>query len=549
MDNLSQVKAELKELGFSLVNEEKMVGRVPKGGDLNGWFIEVEITLTNFPFSSPNIFLKSVNNNENLYEVIPDHWKHLDELVYSEDIEDSLFLVCCLHNWRANDVYNGEFIYSRILNWLQSNCENNWEEGSEVQGWRMTPHISTSKIYLAYDFAKEVKAKALGTIKVKQSIYTLKSGGKVSGKKEGTAYSLEEIDFAQSYSFYPNFNFTERLSRIRQEEYIDTEFITLRLPQSYKFTTFYQLLMKVRANFNLKSVTNGKKSFPFVVLYKGFLGKLEAVSFIANQNFIEGKDKFKVKPLKVESIPDRPISVDLKVGLYGVGSLGSQVARILTDKQTKEIILHDNQRFSSDNLGHHELFGVSLGENKAIALRNQLSWISIDTRVSAVASSAELSEESDLLVVTVGSSQEYDRIAFNELINYEKPIIWAWTSPYNVLQEIVITTPKTGCLNCYYQLSKEDMKLVQFNEFKDAELSGLPSYNYDFCGEPHTESQWEKNVFLATQIVSAINYFSKHNEFNFNYFAFAWGLNDIIATPTMGNIPKHNLCNCNRRIQ
>ncbi len=548
MDNLNQVKAQLKELGFSLVNDEKMIGRVPQDGDLKGWFIDVEILLTNFPFRSPSIHLKSINNDEKLYDMIPSHWKHLDELVYSDNIENSLFSICCLHNWTASDEYDGEFIYNRILDWLRSNCENSWEVGSEVQGWRMMPHLSTSKIYLAYDLAKEVKAKELGTIKVKQSIYILKSGGKVSGKKEGTAYRLEEIDFDQRYSFYPAFNFTERLSRIGQEEYINTEFITLRLPQNYTFTTFYQLLMKVRENFDLKNVIKQQKSFPFVVFYKGYLGKLEAVSFVANQDFIEGKNKFRVKPLKVESIPDRSISVKLKVGLYGVGSLGSQVARILTDKQTKKIILHDNQEFSSDNLGHHELFAVSLGMNKALALRNQLSWISIDTRISAVASSSELSEESDLLVVTVGKSEEYDRIAFNELKNYKKPIIWAWTSPYNVLQEIVITTPKTGCLNCYYQLAKENERLVHFTNFKEIQLRGLPSYNYDFCGEPHTESQWERTVFLATQIVSAINYYSKHDEFKFNYFAFAWGLNDILATPAMGNIPKHDLCNCNRGI-
>jgi len=548
MDKLYQVKAELKELGFSLVDDKKMVGRVPRNGDLNGWFINVEIQLINFPFKSPNILLKSIKNDEKLYKIIPGHWKHLDELVNSDNIENSIFSICCLHNWTANDQYNGDFIYNRILDWLRSNCENSWEEGAEVQGWRMTPHFSTSKIYLTYDIAKEVKPKVLGTIKVNQSKYILKSGGKVSGKKEGTAYRFEEIDFDQSYFFYPAFNFTERISRIRQEQYINTEFITLRLPQNYTFTTFYQLLMKVRENFNLKSVIKQKKNFPFVVFYKGYLGKLEAVSFVANQDFIEEKDKFKVKPLKVESIPDRSISVNLRVGLYGVGSLGSQVARILTDKQTKEIILHDNQVFSSDNLGHHELFANSLGENKALAMRNQLYWISIDTRVSAVYSSAELSGKSDLLVVTVGKSEEYDRIAFNELKDYKKPIIWAWTSPYNVLQEIVITTPKTGCLNCYYQLARENERLVHFNNFKENELQGLPSYNYDFCGEPHTESKWERNVFLATQVVSVINYYSKHNEFKFNYFAFAWGLNDIVATPTMGNIPKNDLCNCNRGI-
>ncbi len=541
-----QIKAELTELGFCLVDKETMVGKVPKNGDLNGFFIEVEIILTDFPYNSPNIFLKAINNEYNLYEIIPDKWKHLDELVYSEDIENTLFSICCLHNWKASDEHNGVFIYGRILDWLRSNCEDKWEEGSEVQGWRMMPHFSTSKIYLGYDVIKEVKAKAIGTIKVKQSMYILKSGKKVSGKKEGTAYSIEEVDFSQSYSFYPNHGFAKKLSMIRQEECIDTEFIVLRLPQNYKFTTFYQLLMKVRNNFNLKIFGSQKKSFPFIVLYKGFLGKLEAVSFIANQKFIEGKEKFIVKPLKVESIPNRPLSIDLKIGLYGVGSLGSQVASLLNDKQTKEIILHDNQIFSSDNLGHHELTGNFLGVNKAIALQNKLIFSSIDTKISTVASSDKLIEESDLLVVTVGSSQEYDRIAFNELINYNKPIIWAWTSPYNVLQEIVITTPKTGCLNCYYQLSKENDRLIQFNEFKDIELSGLSSYNYDFCGEPHTESQWEKNVFLATQIVSVINYFNRKKEFNFNYFVFAWGFNDIIATPTMGNIPKHNLCNCIR---
>ena len=547
---ITTILAEFIELGFTNEGTHIVRGRVPSISSVNGIYIDVEINLEDFPFQQPSVRLVSINGDNELYKIIPKDWKHLDELVYSNNLKKNLYVICCLHNWKAHRDYNGIFIYNRILNWLESNTNGAWEKDGEVQGWRMTPQLTLPSVYLSETITKQIRSKSIHRLRMLHDLYEFINRGIISGSKVGTDYVLKDINFNKNYKYFPYIKdqYFNKLSslNLKMGKTTFSEFIVIRLPKGYSFNTYYQLLMTIRNNFTLNTLTKGMKNIPFIILYKGYLSKIESVAFITDEDYINKKEEFMFFPLKIETIPNRPIGIDLRVGLLGVGSLGSQVARILTDKQTKEIILFDKEKLSADNLGHHELDGFNLGDSKALALGTSLSIRAIGTKVIVANSQQELIEKSDILVVTVGSGQEYDRLAFNELFNYEKPIIWAWTSPYNILQEVVITTQSTGCLNCYYHKLKEDPILIKFEEMKQKELEKMPAFSYDFCGNPHTISRWEGNVFFASQIVAILEQYSKDFKFKFNHFSFYRGMNDILATPYMGILTKNQSCEvCN----
>lgn len=69
--DFSKVEAELIALGFQYLTGEKMIGRVPSQGSINGIYIWVEINLEDFPVKQPVITLKKINEKETLYKDIP----------------------------------------------------------------------------------------------------------------------------------------------------------------------------------------------------------------------------------------------------------------------------------------------------------------------------------------------------------------------------------------------------------------------------------------------------------------------------------------------
>ncbi|MFS0788784.1 hypothetical protein ABC345_20685 [Shouchella sp. 1P09AA] len=550
MDNyFSTLEADFTQIGFKKVRDNKFQGRVPKEGDINGNYINVSINTTHLPFKAPNIELISFIESNKLFRDIPKHWKHIDEWGKTDNPKESSFIICCLHNWIAKPEHDAKFIYQRIFSWLKNNVNNTWPVEDDLLGWRLTPQMSQSNIILTKDIFSGLTTKKVFTIKVVHSSYIHKNGKK-SRKEVGTDFSLEDIDFEKTYTYIPLVN-DKMLIKLKailfgNNKIMTSNFITIKLPSSFSFTTFYQLLMSVRENFHsyLKELSNRQKIFPFLITYRGVTGNLETVSFITNKAYLKGDENFRAHPLKIETAPSRPVGIPLKVGLLGTGSLGSNLARLLTDKQTKELILHDTEKLSAENLGHHELNGYYIGDFKMIGLTQELFLRSVDTSISWVPTIDELCNRSDILIVTVGNTNEFHNLAFNELKDWDKPIIWAWVSPYNILQEIVITTPETGCLNCYFLLSHRESTLKEYNNMLQDKLANLPKYNHDMCGNPHTISEWEKTVFLSTQITSIIRFYSKSYNFNFNYYTYFWGPDDIIASPTMGHLNRDKKCTC-----
>lgn len=551
MDNqLEKIKAELLELGFYFSKENVAEGRVPQNGEECGFYITVSISFEGFPLKQPLIRLLNIKGDNELYKVIPPSWRHVDEN-FTDSPLTSQFLLCCLHNWSAKMEYNGNFIYQRILDWLKSNVYNHWEVNEDLVSWRILPQYSQMTIYLPKGFLmhlKDIKTKTIYNTNVDHSPFLLKNGSVASAKKRGETYDYNIVDFTKPSVFFPVYNGDKAYNTLKNillpKVYSSSTMYLVRLPRNFAFKTSYQLIQSLKNNIPFKSLKKDIKTIFLLVMYTGDRGKTEVVSFVLGREGFEKNTDIPVFPIKIESIPERPEGIDLTVGMLGVGSLGSQTAKLLVEKDVKGLLLADYDRMALENLGRHILGSFHIGQYKSIALRDLFSGYYLHGNVEAVAKDEEVIDFADIVIVTVGNSQKFDWLAFNKLLNYKKPIIWAWTSANNILQEIVITTPLTGCLNCYYHEISTDEQLKKLQEIAQNEIEKYNSNEIDICGNPHTISQMERMVFLATQIVSIISFYNKYGRFKFDYVNYYWGMDEIIPTPQIGYLVKNKSCFC-----
>ncbi|KQX67243.1 MULTISPECIES: hypothetical protein [unclassified Paenibacillus] len=554
IENRSLYQAEFQALGFSFISNEIVKGRIPKEGDIEGNYIQVEIHLLDFPIKQPPIKVLSINGKSNLYKDMPRSWRHIDEKVLSTNPKESEFYICSLHNWSAKTKFGVQFIYDRILDWFISNVNNEWSKDDDLLSWRILPQFSNSYLYLSQEFIqgfKEIEVTKLYEVSFVHSTYLLANGITATSKKKGTDYDYKVIRFP-SY-FEEPYYFFEKESRhllttniknnFIDDKSLDSNFTVIRLPSHFKFKTTYQLLQTLVLNTDIKKILPKHRNVPVIVMYLGDRGRTEYISFITCLEFIADTEITKISLLNIEIIPESPLGIDSRIGLLGVGSLGSQVSKMLAHKKTKSLVISDFDILSIANIGNHELEPFFLGTNKALSMKKYLNY-KFAQRVIPVLTDNEILDLCDILVVTVGRKQSFDLLAFKELLVYKKPIIWAWSSPNNILQEIIVTTPNTGCLNCYYKLIEEDLGLIQFHKQAENEIAQYPSETIDLCGNPHTISMWEKMSFLAGQIVTLISYFSKHKKFKYDYYNYYWGMDEIMPIHSFGYLDQNNNCFC-----
>lgn len=545
-----QVKAELSELGFNFISTSKCIGQVPRDGDILGFNIDVEIDIAGFPLKKPTIRLIAINKDEQIYKVIPPDWRHIDELMINNDYKSTLNLICCLHNWRAKLEYDGRYIYERVCNWLEANVHGNWPEDEDLYSWRLTPQFSIATLYLTeniVDYFGALEPGKFHSVHLIHSKYNF-SGGTASGNKLGNEYMLNNIKFNRPYSFIPEIR---KMSTKEQQVFtnlvqdpMESACYVLRLLSHFKFKSIYQLLRLIQVNFTSKVHKQHKLlNAPIIVVYRGESKNFEAFCFLVSKEFFDNKESYDFYVLKIETLLNKQISINLDVGLMGVGSLGSYIARILYDKNTTQLLISDPDIVTATNLGTHELTNFHLGSLKAKELEKYLQIRYSGSEVSSH-SDDDLISKSEILIVTVGDEEKFDILAFEKLKQFDKPIIWVWTSPFNILQEIVITTPSTGCLNCYYAKIQNDLTLKSLQDKADEEIKKNPAHRYDYCGNPHVISQVDRMFFLATQVVSIISYFSKHKSFKFDYLCTYWGLDDIMPTMLTGFNNKKETCFC-----
>jgi|Wag4MinimDraft_11_1082651.scaffolds.fasta_scaffold01502_3 hypothetical protein len=563
----------LETLGFTCIEKDKYRGKIPKEETINNYYIDVILDLTHYPFKSPAVILKSINGNENIYKRILSGWRHIDEAIKTTP-SNSIFYVCCFHNWRMKEKFDAKYIYDRIYNWLKSNVNEHWDPEEDARSYRVIPQGSALKIYLTESLIDEMHSETPDNSVLEAELfhnpYKFKeSNSKASTKNHGNKYKIEDISFCYAegdinsqYHFFPQINpkieiikrqLFHRLSE--KEQCSKCLIIKMNRTESQTFKSIYQLLAKLKNNISFMSKLRkvSYKNLPIIILYEGDRRNREVIALLIDiKTFLNEEIKnIKLKPFQIETLPEREKTINLNVSILGAGSLGGEVAKLTAEKGVKKLMISDQDKFSATNLGFHELDAFNLGQYKAIGLSKKLRLTCHNTDaedIKPMSTDMKAVADADLVVVTVGDPNSFDKLAFDKLKDFEKPIIWAWVSEYNILQEIVITTPFTGCLNCYYHLTNDDEELRKLQEAKEKELaeSDLPSYEQDICGDPHVISKWERMVFLASQIVSIIEYYSNNDKFPFEYINYLWRLDAIYPEIKKGFLDVENNCFCRR---
>lgn len=548
-NNIQKLGTELFKLGFSKLEENRFLGKIPFNNVYKGIYIDVEISTEGFPIKQPKIILKSINGNSELYKIMPHSWRHIDESSWSNSTI-SVFYICCLHNWSAKTEANGHFIYERIFDWLKCNVDGEWNVSDDLPSYRIIPQFSFNTAYISNQLLNRVTEKDVPNnfgVKVYHERWQFIGGAKSKKNENSEVYDFGSIDFNVKNSFYISMEVDEKYRNFIGLKNLDKKSISnglyFRITED-KFKTIYQLIDLIRKKHDFRRLDKKIKTLIIIVSYVGDRGNEETIAFITDRNQIAQTSAIDLVNLSIDNFIERSDKLNLKIGLIGVGSLGSQVAQILVNKDVEKIIIADYDILSLQNLNRHVLGSVYVGENKAVSLKNFYELFYLADNIIIKSSDEEVANEADILIVTVGDSQSFDLLAFSKLTNYKKPVIWCWTSPNNILMEIVITTPYTGCLNCYYELIKTDKKLAELQARANTEISKLTSNELDMCGNPHTISQIEKMVFLATQVVSIVNMYSKTEKINVDYINYFWKQDEIIPVILPGYLPVSQKCGC-----
>lgn len=555
METKKEILAEFKRLGFSLIDENTVFGPITFGE------ISIEVTICidqDFPFKAPIIFLETISGKKELYKNIPYKWRHLDEWVLSQNPRDSKFTICCLHNWVPRKKNNAEFICDRIYSWLKSNITETWDPEEDLPTSKIIPKQATvARLILSNEFIescmKKLKPKEKKLYKLIHSKYKFKGTEATSKNKViSNKYTLGDIDFNSPY-FY--FFLNDRETGCTCLDYINVKLdkgsnhadcLVIRLPTRARFKTLYQLLEYLRVNEIITSELVRKyNNLPIVVIFRGDKGRTEVISFLCDKELLIQNGNKKVQMISIDTIPKRQPEIGLNVGLIGVGSLGGNVAKLLVNKGVKTLYLSDHDMLKPENLGGHILPSMFLYANKANAVANYLKYYLVkETEIYPANNDEEVFKKADLLVVTVGDNEAFNILAFNKLRNYKKPIIWAWVSPHNIIHKMVITSQKTGCLNCFFLLEKKDEKLRYFNEKANEELSKLDISYIDLCGNPHTVSFPERMADFAAKIVATISLYAKTKRFEFDYLVEYWDVNTSIPIIFTGLLNVQDECGC-----
>jgi hypothetical protein len=143
---------------------------------------------------------------------------------------------------------------------------------------------------------------------------------------------------------------------------------------------------------------------------------------------------------------------DFRVGVIGVGSLGSAVTELLVTSGIKNLHLIDGDVFTPDNLYRHTLPPRYFGQKKVTALskylRSRYPDINAEPDFRYAFNCEYLRElELDALVVAVGNP------TLERAISAELPVpilVTTWLEALGLGGHAVLDDSKLGCLNCLY---------------------------------------------------------------------------------------------------
>lgn len=553
-------EADFLQLGFELIGQDIIKGRIPNDNDVKDIYIEVEIEYSGYPLTQPNIELKSINGNSELNKAMPIEWRHIDESVNNYPLK-SKFYICCLHNWSMNEEYNALFVYDRILAWLKSNVNKHWDIGEDLPSWRVLPQPSDMVLVTTESFVQSMAQMKEDTYKhlaLFHVCYSFQGGAKAKPHNLGNKYELKNIASCQSqikashqYVFFSEPSTNSAISHISSlyENLAMSDCVAIRWGKKVRFKTVFQLLATLRKSPIIDEATGkGYKNLPMIISYKGDRNREEIVGLLVDINSLKRslEDSY-VRMFQIETLSVRKPLVDLTVALLGVGSLGSLIARNLADKGVKKIVLCDPDRLSADNLGTHELSPFFLAMGKSQSMSHYIHFNRYFNGEMEVASSDEEAiRYADVAIVTVGDSKSFDRLAFDTLTEFDRPVIWAWVSELNILQEMVVTSPNSGCLNCYYRQTATIPELAKLHDSVRSQVCNVGGSYRGVCGDVHVLSQPDRMMFFASQIVTFISFYSRYSRFPFDYVNYYWPLDEVIPTSITGRLPADKDCFCGR---
>lgn len=153
---------------------------------------------------------------------------------------------------------------------------------------------------------------------------------------------------------------------------------------------------------------------------------------------------------------------EVKVAIFGCGSLGAQVADTLCKAGVGTLALFDPDTLSWDNIYRHLLGPASIGENKASALAASLSQKFPEAHILGINSKWEhhLREQSkpqlhqfDLIISLIGDDENKIEQFLSLCTHHEHlfpPVIFGWTEVWGAAGHAVLlgNQPKDGCLMC-----------------------------------------------------------------------------------------------------
>jgi molybdopterin/thiamine biosynthesis adenylyltransferase len=129
-----------------------------------------------------------------------------------------------------------------------------------------------------------------------------------------------------------------------------------------------------------------------------------------------GKDELKLYEHKVlfleknvQRLPENNFQLSTrKVGIVGLGSLGSKVATSLARSGFKEFLLVDDDYFSVGNIARNELTFADVGRNKVDAVSNKIELLANDVNVETKTSRINGQESSLVMANTLKKLSECD---------------------------------------------------------------------------------------------------------------------------------------------
>ena len=246
-DSIMRLETELYELGFSKLEENGFIGKVPFKGEYKNTRIDVEIVVEGYPFKQPKIILKSINGDVDLYKIMPHSWRHIDECSCANSTI-SVFYICCLHNWTAKTEAHGRFVYERIFDWLKCNVDGEWNVSDDLPSYRIIPQFSFNTAYISNQLLDRVTKKDVPNnfgVKVYHERWQFKDGAKSKRNENSEGYDFDSINFNVKNSFYIAMEFDEKFKNFIGLKNLDKKSTSnglyFRITEG-KFKTIYQLI-------------------------------------------------------------------------------------------------------------------------------------------------------------------------------------------------------------------------------------------------------------------------------------------------------------------